>query len=98
MLHVGDATLNQNLELFEEGVFQKTKIDIVFLEYFDWSDETKAVLDRWMTPDHLVFMHLPPDPEEIHTITARLLQKFPNAVVFAEPMEERVFSSVPPVD
>ena len=91
MLHVGDAVLSQNLEFFEGGGFQKSKIDIVFLEFFDWSDETKAVLDRWMTPDHVVFMHLPPDPEKIKGIEAHLLEKFPNAVVFAQPMEEMAF-------
>ncbi len=89
MLHVGDAVLSQNLELFSDGRFENEKIDIVFLEFFDWSDETKAVLDRWMTPDDIVFMHLPPDPEKILKIEARLLQQFPNAVVFAEPMEEK---------
>jgi L-ascorbate metabolism protein UlaG (beta-lactamase superfamily) len=90
MLHVGDATLSHNLEFFEKGLFEKQEIDIVFLEFFDWSDETKAVLDRWMTPRHTVFMHLPPEPEKINAIEARLLQTFPNAVVFAEPMEEEV--------
>jgi len=91
MLHVGDAILSQNLELFEQDRFQKKKIGIVFLEFFDWSDETKSVLDQWMTPDHVVFMHLPPDPEKIRQIEAHLLEKFPNAVVFAEPMEKKVF-------
>jgi len=89
MLHVGDAVLSQNLEFFEEGGFQKKKIDIVFLEFFDWSDETKSILDQWMTPDHVVFMHLPPEPEKIRQIEAHLLEKFPNAVVFAEPIEEK---------
>ena len=91
ILHVGDATLNENLELFETGGFEKKKIDIVFLEYFDWTEETKAVLDQWMTPDHVVFMHLPPETEKIHQIEAHLAQKFPSAVVFVEPMEEKVF-------
>lgn len=89
ILHVGDAVLSQNLELFEEGRFRKKKIDIVFLEFFDWSDETKAILDQWMTPDHVVFMHLPPDPEKILQIEAHLLERFPNAVVFAQPMEKK---------
>lgn len=90
ILHVGDAVLSQNLEFFDGDHFKKTKIDIVFLEYFDWSDETIAVLDNWMTPDHVVFMHLPPDSEKISQLEAHLQQKFPNAVLFAEPMEERL--------
>jgi L-ascorbate metabolism protein UlaG (beta-lactamase superfamily) len=89
MLHVGDAILSQNLEVFEQGRFQKKKIDIVFLEFFDWSEETKSVLDQWMTPDHVVFMHLPQNPEKIRQIEAHLFEKFPNAVVFAEPMDDK---------
>lgn len=89
ILHVGDATLDQNLELFEDGGFQKQKIDIVFLEFFDGSDETVAIVERWMTPDRTVFMHLPPDPQQIRHIEARLQEQFPNVVVFAEPMSEK---------
>jgi L-ascorbate metabolism protein UlaG (beta-lactamase superfamily) len=89
MLHVGDAVLPQNLELFEEGRFSKRAIDVVFLEFFDWTAETKAILDQWMTPDHVVFMHLPPEKEKIRQIEARLLETFPNAIVFAEPMDKK---------
>ena len=91
MLHVGDATLSHNLEYFEKGLFEEQKIDIVFLEFFDWSDETKDVLDRWMTPDHAVFMHLPPEPEKIDQIERRLEATFPKAVVFDEPLQMRTF-------
>jgi len=42
-----------------------------------------------MTSDHVVFTHLPPNPEKIRQIEAHLLEKFPNAVVFEEPMFEK---------
>jgi hypothetical protein len=38
-----------------------------------------------------VFMHFPPDPEKIRQIEAHLLEKFPNTVVFVEPMEGKAF-------
>lgn len=90
-LHVGDAVLSQNLEFFEDGGFPKQEVDIVFLEFFDWSEETVAVVERWMTPDQVVFMHLPPEPEQIRQIEARLQQIFPSVVVIAEPMTELTF-------
>jgi L-ascorbate metabolism protein UlaG (beta-lactamase superfamily) len=92
LLHVGDATLTHNLEFFTGEPFPGGPIDIVFLEFFDWSEETKAILDRWIQPDHVVFMHLPREKEKIAAIEQNLLATFPNAVVFAEPLEERIFA------
>jgi L-ascorbate metabolism protein UlaG (beta-lactamase superfamily) len=91
LLHVGDATLSQNLDFFDAGHFPKQEIDIVFLEFFDWSEETRGVLERWMTPDHVVFMHLPPEPQKIEQLTAHLSGLFPNAVVFDEPLQVKTF-------
>ena len=44
-----------------------------------------------MRPDHIVFMHLPPQPEKIERLTGHLSGKFPNAVLFQEPLERRSF-------
>ncbi len=89
-LHVGDAVLPPNREHLESEGFPKGKIDLVFLEFFDWSDETIEILDT-MKPDHIVFMHLPPQPEQIEKHAGHLSQKFPNAVIFREPLESRTF-------
>ncbi len=91
LLHVGDAVLSQNLDFFEAGHFPKQHVDIAFIEYFDWSDETRAALDRWMTPDHLIFMHLPPQPEKIESLAGHLAGLFPNAVVFDKPLQTKGF-------
>ncbi len=90
-LHVGDATLFQNPELFNDGVFEKVDLDIVFLEYFDWSEETKTILDRWMNPDHVVFMHLPAQAGQIESISQRLERTFSNRVIFDTPLQARDF-------
>lgn len=91
LLHVGDATLTQNPEFFAGEPFSKGAIDFVFLEFFDWSEETKAILDRWVQPDHIVFMHLPTEQEKIEAIEQRLASIFPNAVVFDQPLQVRSF-------
>ena len=91
LLHVGDAVLSQNPELFNNGVFEKVDLDIVFLEYFDWSEETRAILDRWMNVDRTVFMHLPSEADEIETISQRIELTFPNPVIFDIPLQIREF-------
>ena len=94
LLHVGDAVLPLNREYFEAEPFSKKKLEFVFLEYFDWSDETKEILQLSMKPDHIIFMHLPPVPEKIEQLTRHLLEKFPNTVVFQEQMQLRTFQAV----
>ena len=39
--------------------FPEQKVTVAFLEFFDWSEETKEILQDRMSPDHVVFMHLP---------------------------------------
>jgi len=88
LLHVGDAVLPLNREYLESERFPKGKIDIVFLEYFDFSEETKEILEP-MRPDHIVFMHLPPQSDKIEKLSGYLWWNFPNAVLFKEPLERR---------
>jgi len=91
LLHVGDAVLPHNRDYFEKESFSKKKLDFAFLEFFDWSDETKEILQLSMKPKHIVFMHLPPELEKIEKYTRHLSGKFSNAVVFQEPMQRRSF-------
>jgi L-ascorbate metabolism protein UlaG (beta-lactamase superfamily) len=91
LVHVGDAVLSQNLEFFEDGHLDPEPVNIAFLEFFDWSEETKAVLDRWWKPEHVIFMHLPPEREKIEALRERLSGIFLNAVVFDTPLESMTF-------
>lgn len=87
--HVGDAILSQDATYFTDENFPKQKVTVAFLEYFDWSEETKEILQDRMSPDHVVFMHLPPQKEQIEKIARRVAEIYPNAFVFREPMETR---------
>jgi L-ascorbate metabolism protein UlaG (beta-lactamase superfamily) len=91
LLHVGDAILPLNREYLESERFPQEKMDIVFLEFFDWSDETTGILERRLKPEHVVFMHLPPQEEKIESLTRHLTESFPNAVIFRKPLEARSF-------
>ena len=91
ILHTGDAVLSQSLEMFDSGLFHKVDLDLAFVEFFDWSEETARVFKDWMSPDHIVFMHLPREQNQVDAIEARLEARFPQAVLFREPMEVRGF-------
>jgi L-ascorbate metabolism protein UlaG (beta-lactamase superfamily) len=87
--HFGDAFLRENKEFFDGVHFPKQKIDMVFLE--GWSPETLAIVDEWMTPDQVIFMHMPSDEERLDRVYNYLTETIPNAVVFREPMTSRSF-------
>jgi L-ascorbate metabolism protein UlaG (beta-lactamase superfamily) len=88
-IHLGDAFLRENQDYFDGRRFAKRQIDLVFLE--GWSDETLEVMQKWMSPRKVIFMHMPPEPEKIERLSAYLTSKLPNAVVFRERMESRSF-------
>jgi L-ascorbate metabolism protein UlaG (beta-lactamase superfamily) len=90
LLHVGDAVLPINREYLEAEHLPEN-MDFVFLEYFDWSDETREILQQRMKPDHVVFMHLPREPEKIERLDHHLSDKFPGAVIFREQLQVRTF-------
>jgi len=91
LFHIGDALLSQNLEYFTEKTFPKQRVNIAFLEYFDWSDETKEILQSRLSPDHVVIMHLPPQAEQIEKLARRLAEVYPNVFVFRKPLEAHSF-------
>ena len=89
--HVGDAILSQDADYFTDESFPRQDVTVAFLEFFDWSDETKEILHSRMSPDHVVFMHLPPQAEEIEKLARRLTEIYPNAFVFRKPLEAHSF-------
>lgn len=91
VFHVGDAVLEQSRELFESGGFPDDGLDIAFLTYFDQSIPTQEILDRWVRADRLVFMHLPPENDQIDEISKNLSTLFPGSRVFREPMQSMTF-------
>lgn len=95
LLHVGDALLPLNREYVGSSRFPGGPIDILFLEYFDYSEETKKLLEP-LRPGHIVFMHLPPQPETIEKLGEYLWWNFPNAVLFQKPLEKRTLTSSAP--
>lgn len=91
VFHVGDAVLEQSRGFFENGGFPDGGVNIAFLEYFDQSAPTREILDQWVQPEHIVFMHLPPENDQIEAISKNLSTLFPGSRVFQEPMQSTSF-------
>ncbi len=92
-LHVGDAVLDQSRKLFEEGLYPEGAVDLAFLEYFDSSPKTRQILERWIKPKRIVFMHLPAEEEEIEELSRMLSIDFPNSKVFKVPLQSMSFEA-----
>jgi L-ascorbate metabolism protein UlaG (beta-lactamase superfamily) len=91
LFHIGDAVLSQNLEYFTDENFPSRKVKLAFLEFFDWSEETRELLAERIAAEHVVFMHLPREREQIDKYARHLQELFQNAVIFREPGEIREF-------
>jgi L-ascorbate metabolism protein UlaG (beta-lactamase superfamily) len=91
LMHFGDAFLRENQDYFDGKGFQKNRIDLVFLE--GWSDETLAIIKDLMSPEAVIFMHMPPEPDRLEGIARHVSSKLPEAIVFREMMERRSFET-----
>jgi L-ascorbate metabolism protein UlaG (beta-lactamase superfamily) len=93
LLHVGDAVLDQSRKYFEEGLYPEGAVDLAFLEYFDSSPSTQEILERWIKPKRIVFMHLPAEEEKIEELSRMLSPDFPNSMVFKVPLQSMSFEA-----
>jgi L-ascorbate metabolism protein UlaG (beta-lactamase superfamily) len=89
LAHFGDAFLRENKEYFDGQRFPKQKIDMVFLD--GWSEESLAIVEEWMSPGWIIFMHMPADSESLKRLHSVLTGANANAVVFQKPLESRSF-------
>ncbi len=89
VLHLGDSIIAENREYFEGPRFEPGEIDLVFME--GWSPESLEILQAELAPRHVVFMHLPAEPELIERLAEALTAGVPGSVVFRKPLETRCF-------
>ncbi len=93
LMHLGDAFFWENLEFLDERYLPRQKVHLLFLE--GWSEEYQEKLLHWLTPGHLVFMHLPAEPEQAENLSRWVTERVPGALVFTEPMTTRCFHRSP---
>ncbi len=86
-LHIGDAILDQNREVFEVEPFTSRRFSVVFL--FGPTPGSLEILRHFQARD-VVIMHLPPAGTPAFQPAARRMRTMlPGAVVFEKPLEAR---------
>jgi L-ascorbate metabolism protein UlaG (beta-lactamase superfamily) len=89
VLQMGDITIEHDKTYLDALNFQKEKIDILFLPYFDLSEESNRFVRDIIKPRYIVAKHMPPADYEVES--QKFLKAYPNATVFKYQMEEKVF-------
>ena len=87
MLCIKKAT--ENTSLLPTLLFQKEKIDIMFVPYFDFSETSKKSINEVIKPKYIIAMHIP--PEDFKTESGKFLNAFPGSIVLRNETEVRIF-------
>lgn len=86
----GDGPFDNNLDLYSRFNLEQENIDILFIEFFEYSESTQAFVRNVIKPKHIIVMHIPEMNYEEEVV--KFQAAFPEAIVFHQPMESRVFT------
>jgi L-ascorbate metabolism protein UlaG (beta-lactamase superfamily) len=92
IVHVGDARLSDNEEFLRTLDWKSYDVDLLFIEYFDHSDETREIIKNVIKPNHVVLMHIPPGEED--AVRNADEKVHPRTVVFGTEGETKRFDKV----
>lgn len=87
--HSGDATFKGNLEAFQNYNFFDSPVDLMFLQRYDTSVETKSFVANTIKPDEIIAMHIKDD--EISYWQDRFTKHFPLGRIFTKQGENYSF-------
>ena len=89
--HVGDARLTYNEEYLRTIDWNSYRVDLLFIEYFDNSSETREIIERMIKPRFVVLMHIPAGGEDgVRNADEKV---HPRTVVFGHENETRKFDN-----
>lgn len=91
-IHLGDARLASNEEYLRTIDWNSYSVDLLFMEYFDRSSETRDIIANMMKPKHVVLMHIPAGEED--TVRDDQEKIHPRTIVFGRENETRRFDNV----
>ena len=78
--HIGDATIDENIQVLQQYNFDKKPIDIVFLQSYDTSIVSKQYVTKTINPDMIIAMHLSADA--IDTEAKIFTAHYPHSIIF----------------
>ena len=87
--HSGDATFKDNLEAFQQYDFINKPVDVLFVQRYDTSNETKELVAGSIKPDKIIAMHIKAD--ELSHWRGRFTKHFPYGIVFDKQGESYKF-------
>jgi L-ascorbate metabolism protein UlaG (beta-lactamase superfamily) len=90
ILHTGDGPIDFNRSYYDQFLLEKEKIDILFLNYFAFSDKTKQFVLTALKPKYIIAMHIPPKDFEPDSI--KFLNAYQNGIIFKTPKETKTFT------
>jgi L-ascorbate metabolism protein UlaG (beta-lactamase superfamily) len=88
-VHMGDGFFAESEADLKSYPFEKTPVDVLFLNQYDrYGSAPRQVTER-VKPRHIVAMHI--SPTEFAEASAELRSVYPGIILFEKPMERRVF-------
>ena len=92
IMHVGDARLSTNEVYLRTVDWSSYTVDLLFIEYFDQSSETRDIIENVIKPKHVVLMHIPAGEEDtVRNVNGKI---HPRTVVFGKVNEIMRFDDV----
>jgi L-ascorbate metabolism protein UlaG (beta-lactamase superfamily) len=87
-LHLGDSFIYQSEAYLNNYPFERSPVDILFLNQYDRTHTTQKFIAEKIKPSQIVAMHIP--PAELTETTNQILAFYPHAIIFKESMERRL--------
>ncbi len=92
IIHPGDARLGYNEEYLRTIDWSTYTVDLLFIEYFDRSSETRDIIAKMIKPKYVVLMHIPAGEED--SVRNDQEKVHPRTIVFGRENETRRFDNV----
>jgi L-ascorbate metabolism protein UlaG (beta-lactamase superfamily) len=90
-LHLGDATLKNSAAHLSAYPFDTAHVDLLFLNSSDTSPVAQQMVTQEIKPEWIVAMHVA--PAEFDDDSKSVRAAYPNAILFAKSVEQRVFTA-----
>jgi L-ascorbate metabolism protein UlaG (beta-lactamase superfamily) len=86
-LHLGDSSIDQSEAHLNNYPFERSRVDILFLNRVDRSEMTRKFIAEKIKPSQIVAMHIL--PSELEEVSKNFRAVYPHAIIFKQSMERR---------
>ena len=89
-LHLGDSSIEQSEAHLNRYPFERSPVDLLFLNRVDRSQTTQQFIAEKIKPSQIVAMHIL--PAELEELSKSFRAAYPHAIIFKQSMERRSIS------